>query len=502
MFRKSILWKMVLGLFLIILFSSVFLYWIAERQQMDSCTDQIIRDLNNLKANTQVYVRQLLVLDGQNNDETSYRNVAQEMVQELYLVNGCYGAAYTNDGELLYTMRADLFENVVNEDFERALNGMAAFTIFYPGEGQMAVAFSMPVVVIEETVGILRYLVDYSSLYRQGQQTVEMVLKSCMAAFAVIFLMAVILLVGVLRPIRRLSGISRQVTEGLGAEKIDEGVFQNLEEERGPDEIGRLATDMGTMLTLLDGQFARMKEDKKQILELLESRQEFYNNMTHELKTPLTVIQGYADLLESAPKDEILREKAVFHIRGESERLYRMVLQLLDLAKRQQPEKKEQVELAPFIQEICDAMRVRAERYGMHLEIELPERLSVAAQKERLRQVFVNLLDNALKYGIQGGRIAVRGSFIRREDSEEGTAVVRVENQGFLAKEVCEQIFEPFYRVSKEASREKGSAGLGLSLCRQAMEEQGGRIEADCEAGVVCFTLYFVQASLQEVLHE
>lgn len=165
MFRKSILWKMILGLILIFSLGSLFLYWMVERQEEDSRTDQIIRDLNSLKANTQVYVRQLLILDGQSNDENSYRQVAEEMVEELYLVNGCYAAAYTVDGELLYTGRTDLFEDAEGGDFARAKKGIAAFTVFYPGEEQMAVTFSMPVVVLDETVGILRFWVDYSMLY-------------------------------------------------------------------------------------------------------------------------------------------------------------------------------------------------------------------------------------------------------------------------------------------------------------------------------------------------
>lgn len=501
MFRKSILWKVTLGLFLIIVSGSVVLYLLVERQENDSNTDQIIRDLNNLKANTQVYIQHLLVLDGQNNDETSYRNVAQEMVQELYQVNGSYGAAYANDGELIYAMRPDLFDNTVDEDFRRAMEGVTAFTIFYPGEGQMAVTFSMPVVVMDETVGILRYLVDYSSLYRQGRETADMVLKSCLIVFAVIFLMTVLLLSGVLRPIRRLSEISRRVTEGLDAEKIDEAVFESLSEERGQDEVGRLAEDMGTMLMLLDGQFAGMREDKRRILELLQSRQEFYNNVTHELKTPLTVIQGYAGLLETAAEDEELKKKALSHIRSESERLYRMVLQLLDLARRQQPGKRTRVDLPSLVRSVCSAMEVRAGRYGMTLETRLPQELPVWAQEERLRQVFVNLLDNAIKYGREGCPIIVTGGPQETAPGKEEIAV-RVENSGFLAPEKRERIFEPFYRVSREEAREKGSAGLGLSLCRQIMEEQGGRIEAECGEERVSFILYFSAAPSGEASYE
>ncbi len=492
MFRKSILWRLLGGLLLIFAVGSLFLYWMVQRQEQESRLDQIADDLTTLKANSQVYIRQLLVLDGQNNDERSYRLVAREMVQELYQINGCYPAAYTSEGELLYAVRSDLFESAPEEDFARAMAGTDAFTVFYLNEEQMTVTFSMPVEVVDETVGILRFWVDYSALYQQGRDTADMVLKSCMLVFALIFAVALILISQMLRPIRRLSRISRQVTEGLTREEIDPAVFENLERDQGPDEVGRLAQDMGTMLLLLDEQFDRMKEDKERILELMKSRQEFYNNVTHELKTPLTVIQGYAGLLETAGDDEELKSKAVTHIQNESGRLYRMVLQLLDLSRRRMAGKKEPVELRPLIASVAESMEVRASRYGIGFVRNLEEGLWVLAEEERVHQVIVNLFDNAIKYGREGCPVTVDG---RRQDSQ---IVIEISNQGFLPPEDREKVFEPFYRISKEASREKGSAGLGLPLCRQLMEEQGGSIEADCRDGRVIFILTFTAAVSQQ----
>ncbi len=476
---------MIGGLLLIFAAGSLFLYWMVQNQEQESRLGQIADDLGTLKANSQVYIRQLLVLDGQNNDERSYRLVAAEMVQELYQINGCYPAAYTSDGELLYALRQDLFESAPTEDFGRAMAGHDAFTVFYPGEEQMAVTFSMAVEVVDETVGILRFWVDYSSLYQQGRDTADMVLKSCMLVFSLIFVTALLLISGILRPIGRLSRISRQVTDDLSKEEIRPEVFESLERDSGPDEVGRLAEDMETMLLLLDEQFARMKEDKAQILELMESRQEFYNNATHELKTPLTVIQGYAGLLESAGADEELRDKAVTHIRNESGRLYRLVLQLLDLSRKRMAGPKEEVDLGRLIVSVSDAMSVRAGRYGISFVLELEEGLRIQAEEERVRQVIVNLFDNAIKYGCEEQPVVVSGR--RKED----WIVAEIRNQGFLSEEDREKVFEPFYRVSREISREKGSSGLGLPLCRQIMEEQGGRIEADSRDGMVIFTLYF-----------
>ena len=508
MFRKSILWKMVLGLSCIFLLGGIFLYWMVDSQVEQSRTDQIVRDLNSLKANSQVYIRQMLILDGHNNNEESYRLVAEDIVGELYQIGGSHVAAYSLDGQLLYASKWELFEGARREDLERALQGKAAFTTDYPEQDQMIVTFSTPVAVAERVVGILRFWVDYSSLYRQGRETTDLVVQSCMVVFGLIFAVTLLLVSGILRPVKRLSDISRRVTAGLKEEQVDPAALDSLAETDRSDEVGQLAGDMESMLCLLQEQFDGMKADKAHILELLKSRQDFYNNVTHELKTPLTVIQGYSELLVSAGEDPALREKAVGHIRNESDRLYKMVLQLLEMAQRHHIGEKKPVELGSLIAGLTDAMGLRAQRYGMTFQVELEPNLWVLGEEERIRPVFVNLFDNAIKYGEKGSQIRISGGWMmtdevehgseaervaksERETMEEGKICLRISNRGFLSERDQEKIFEPFYRVSKEVSREMGSAGLGLSLCRQLMEEQDGQIEATYEEEQVVFTLIF-----------
>ena len=495
MFRKSILWKIVVGLACIFLVGGVLLYWLVDNRVEQSRMDQIVRDMNSLKANSQVYIRQLLILDGHNNNEESYRLVAEDMIVELYQIGGSHVAAYGLDGQLLSASKAELFETARREDLERALQGSAAFTTDYPESDQMTVTFSTPVMVADRLVGILRFWMDYSSLYRQGRETTDLVVQSCMLVFGLIFGMTLLLVSGIMKPVRRLSHISRQVTNGLKEEQIDPIALEELSETDRTDEVGQLAVDMETMLCLLEEQFTAMKADKAHILELLKSRQEFYNNVTHELKTPLTVIQGYSELLVTAGEDPGLREKAVGHIRNESDRLYKMVLQLLEMAQRHHIGEKKPVDLGVVIAGLTDAMRLRADRYGMSFSVEMEPDLWVMGEEERIRPVFVNLFDNAIKYGEKDSVIGVTGGWITgREETASETSrqiCLRISNRGFLSEKDRERIFEPFYRVSKEASREMGSAGLGLSLCRQLMEEQDGCIEAAYEEEQVVFTLWF-----------
>ncbi len=494
---------MVLGLSCIFLVGGILLYWLVDSRVEQSRIDQIVRDMNSLKANSQVYIRQLLILDGHNNNEESYRLVAEDIVAELYQISGSHVAAYGMDGQLLSASKVELFETARREDLERALQGSAAFTTDYPDAEQMTVTFSTPVMVADRVVGILRFWMDYSSLYRQGRETMDLVIQSCMVFFGLIFAVTLLLVSGILRPVRRLSDISRQVTDGLKEERIDPVALESLAETDRTDEVGQLAGDMESMLCLLQEQFDAMKADKTHILELLKSRQEFYNNVTHELKTPLTVIQGYSELLVTAGDDLTLREKAVGHIRNESDRLYKMVLQLLEMAQRHHVGEKKPVDLGAVIAGLTDAMRLRAERYGMSFFVDIESDLWVLGEEERIRPVFVNLFDNAIKYGEKGSQIRVAGGWVPGLDSAGGGETkrqicLRISNRGFLSEKDRERIFEPFYRVSKEVSREMGSAGLGLSLCRQLMEEQEGRIEAAYEEDQVVFTLIFGNGMVKE----
>ena len=127
---------------------------------------------------------------------------------------------------------------------------------------------------------------------------------------------------------------------------------------------------------------------------------------------------------------------------------------------------------------VAQALRIKAKRYEMQIETDFTEDLWVQGIGERLRQVLVNLVDNAIKYGDSHTTISVRGY------KEGGDILLSVCNFGKgLCTEEQERIFEPFYRVDKNYSRERGSSGLGLSICKKIMEEQKGSIAVQSVPG-------------------
>ncbi|MCD8329903.1 MAG: HAMP domain-containing histidine kinase, partial [Lachnospiraceae bacterium] len=285
----------------------------------------------------------------------------------------------------------------------------------------------------------------------------------------------------------QLSGHSRQAARRMREEEMDQIPAVPEPLMRRQDEIGVLAENYSRMLDTVQEQFHRIEGDRMQIQELLESRQEFFDQAAHELKTPLTVIRGYAQLLqEDGGEDRALWETGLDQILRESDRLQRMVRQLLDLRSRPQETERTWIDLTGLARNVAESMELKARRYGNTLRVMGPEGCRILGQEELIRQLLVNLVDNAIKYGEENTPIEI-------ETGENRAGIyLTVKNSGpGLSPEELEHIFEPFYRVDKARSREQGSAGLGLTLCRKIAEAHQGLLTAESEPGRTVFRITF-----------
>ncbi len=305
MFRKKeeirfgIRAKMMTGLLLIFLVSGLILYWICAGLLEQNREIQISRELQTIRENTEIYVRQSLILNDANNDEKSFWTLAPEMAEELKSTGMDALAVYANDGTLL-AGEVEGFEKLSREqDLLKALNGEAAFTMTYPKGEQLEVFFSMPVNVVGNMVGIIRCRLNYTTLWQQGQQMEENILKTAGLVFAAAFVLIAVFLNRILIPVGKLTKVSRQMTQELEKNRINTELLSGLTNSERKDEIGELFRNYSVMLHRTGQYIGKIQDDRDRISELLESRQEFYNNVTHELKTPLTTIQGYAQLLEA-----------------------------------------------------------------------------------------------------------------------------------------------------------------------------------------------------------
>jgi two-component system, OmpR family, phosphate regulon sensor histidine kinase PhoR len=236
--------------------------------------------------------------------------------------------------------------------------------------------------------------------------------------------------------------------------------------------------------------------DLTEMRRLEAMRRDFVANVSHELKTPLTSISGYAEtLLTDTPDGETTR-RFLTTIVGNARRMQRLVDNLLDLARleggRWQPE-REPIDIAEAAQDTWNALRNGSRAVAVEFEVEIASDAdTVIADADAVRQVLTNLLDNSLRYTPPGGRIVCRS---RLEGG--GVAISVADNGAGIVPEHLPRIFERFYRSDPSRSRDEGGTGLGLAIVKHLVEAHGGRVSAESGRGVgTTITCWFPNAEV------
>lgn len=202
--------------------------------------------------------------------------------------------------------------------------------------------------------------------------------------------------------------------------------------------------------------------DVTRLRKLEIMRSEFVANVTHELKTPLTSIRGYIELLKSGERDAETAQSFYEIIEIEAERLQKLtddLLQLSDIENGAAEPELTPVLIAETVRKVADTLRPEAESRRIALHTFVEEGLSVRANPRRLYQLIKNLMENAVKYNRDGGAVNLSAA------SERGVAVIRVHDTGIgIPPEHLDRIFERFYRVDKGRSRELGGTASACPL--------------------------------------
>ncbi len=488
-FFHSILFRISLWILLPGIAGMLLVVYFVGIQMQHQIEKQITEEMQRVRDNSLLYVRQTLLLKNSRMDAISFKMYKNEI--EKQLSNAGYREIFLcgPEGTLL---EGDLkaFElRKEQEDFIRAKEQESAFLVHYGSSGQCEVYFSMPVNLNGQFIGIISSVFDYGELYRGQSDTIERMVWIAVVVFTLICLIIWFTIYRILLPIRRLSQAANEISSHLSDGRQGSMILDKLQLQGRKDEIGELCSNYMEMLQVTEEQFQKIREDKDRILTLWSGRQEFYNNVTHELKTPLTTISGYAQLMEkNGPGDEELFYTGTGHILKESTRLHRMVVQLLELQDKADAEDTRRLNLTEIVENVTETMKIKANRYDNTLTLKrTKECLPVVGKEDKIRQVLINVIDNAIKYGEPGKPIPIQ---ITRQD---GQVQITVSNQGQgIRKDELKTIFEPFYRADKGLSREMGSSGLGLSIAARIMEEHQGYIKADSIPGKeTVFTICF-----------
>jgi heavy metal sensor kinase len=253
-----------------------------------------------------------------------------------------------------------------------------------------------------------------------------------------------------LAPVERMTERAQSIT----ADRLGE----RLPVHNPDDEMGRLAMVFNQTLTRLETSFEQMRR--------------FTADVSHELRTPLTAIRSVGEVGLRGHRDEAGYRAMVGSMLEEADRLASLVDRLLTLSRaetRQARLSRDVFELAPLVDEVAGHLSVLAEEKGQSIEVVHDATPAAIADRLVLRQALINLVDNAIKFTPEKGRIRIRIS------ASEGDAVIDVADSGHgIPADAAAHIFDRFYRVA-EGSGEAGS-GLGLSISKTAVEANGGRL--------------------------
>jgi two-component system, OmpR family, phosphate regulon sensor histidine kinase PhoR len=464
--RISIKYKAVLFLaFLLFLALGVSSYLVLQgiaQNQQQRYESQLVQQTKT--AN--LYIRQDYAKTTDVEIEPFMKSRGYDLARQIGQMTGTQVVIYDLKGQEIGNSSPGLNSIDVQDIMPYALQNKTTYQI--TGE---SLYYLSPIVISSEQVGIVRF---YYSL--EEEHAFYNTIKGLFISVgSIIFLFSFIL--GYMY-FRRITDVIHGLM--LSVENVKQGKYKEIPELHRRDELGDLRQGIYYMSSQIEQSMESMRSEQQKLtlavekLKALEQQQrQFIGNVTHEFKTPLTVIKAYIDLMEMYPDDEKLVFDAKENIGKETKRLYEMVdktLQLAALEKYEFELDMQVISIDELLKEICGRMEGKIQKQGLHLYMDTKPVL-VYADRESLFQIFINLIDNAIKYNNPQGKIYVK-SYIK--DNE---ANIEIKDTGIgIPKESKDLIFEPFYTVDKTRSRQFGGTGLGLALVKQLVEKQQGSI--------------------------
>ncbi|WP_438444441.1 sensor histidine kinase [Gorillibacterium sp. sgz5001074] len=266
-----------------------------------------------------------------------------------------------------------------------------------------------------------------------------------------------------------------------GLAEISKGHFHFRVAQRSKDELGSLAASINKMAEALQ---KTIDEERK----AERTKNELITNVSHDLRTPLTLIMGYLRLLKDKHYEDSKQADNYLQIAyGKSEKLKALIDDLFEYTKLSNQiihMNPERVCLNELLEQLSEELVTYAEENGLHLEREITgERMVLSMDAHKIIRVFENLLGNAVKYSHSPGTIRVR--LIREEP---GWALVTISNRGEpIPQEELPRLFDRFYRVDASRTSSSGGSGLGLAIAKSIVEAHKGEIWAECEGEDIRF---------------
>lgn len=463
-FRISIQQKILISCSVVLFAGLSLLLYAAYSLTEHNLNRTVLKDMTETAKNVELYVKQYFLIHNTELTAAMLEAEAKNATMELAGEIGSPLEIYSTDGRLLSEAAQD---SPPGKSFSRAASGESYYALTKLGS-QVQAELTGPILSDGQIVGIYRYTRNYSEIYKESKDFKSLITNSAAGIFTLIFLTSLALARQLAKPIRLLT---------LASEKVAEGDFKLDLQIHSRDEIGELADRFRQMVQRIKDQIGIIERDRDALQASQKESKAFFDHVTHELKTPLTTILGYTQMMrENGFSDPEFFDKGTAYIMNESRRLNRLVMDILELSKASSAEfayRFETVNFSELIRETCEEMNMRGKRYGIRIDSSGVEAaISITGDRSKLKEALVNVIDNAIKYGSVHSDVVVEAV-----SSYDGTVTVKVTDRGDgIPEEYLQRLFEPFYRAPGHASRDRESAGLGLSIVKSIMEKHGGMV--------------------------
>ncbi|WP_434564414.1 HAMP domain-containing sensor histidine kinase [Thermoanaerobacterium thermosaccharolyticum] len=391
--------------------------------------------------------------------------------EPFYTNTNFYGALYSYPDMRL--LESNLSKDVLNRYIDLKNDFLGKFKTIQIGDDTWRI-YSEPVYADQKIIGII--------VLAQPLNLAEIAMNNLFQLFIILipFLIVISILGGfllanrALRPISYMTKIAREISMGDLSKRLNL-LYTN-------DEVGHLAQTFDMMIDKID--------------ESIKKQKQFTNDASHELRTPIAVIQGQAESMLENNHDIEEYKRTLSIIFDEARHMGKLVSNLLLLARSDSNTDKlnmESLNFSELLEGIVEELKPVAKSNNVDLCLTKNELSYIYGDQTRLTQLFYNIIDNAIKYNLPGGHINVvvenNGYYIKTSIQDTGIGI---------PEEHINHIFERFYRVDKARSRQSGGNGLGLSICQWIATVHGGKIDVISKEGHGSTFIVWLPANLEK----
>jgi signal transduction histidine kinase len=475
----------IIGTNILLLFITFLIVSVVVIKGLDTANTQMV--VNSLIHQADICVtsikQELLTGDSPSDNSQELENRAKDFALRLSSETGMRVMIFTNEKTLSADSNRSEYADINFTELDNVLEGNRTYVIRQEQKSRF-IYFAFPIMQQNIVLGEVILVYPMGNIDKQALNVQTYLMISFVLGLFIILIISLFLTSKITKPVVRLK---------KHAEKISSGDYSQRMPVRGTDEVSELSAAFNRMseeiqirIDIINSEKQKLNNTLDELYRMQEKQKQFISNISHELKTPMTTIIGYVDLLKTKQTPEVFK-KSINYLESAGERLLRLVEDLIDLSLLTRSEfeiEPEQIDLSELVRDIAGQMSLKANKFDIEIETSLPQTCLIYADPVRIKQALVNILDNAIKYS-HGGKIIITvtiiGHFIHIKIQDTGIGIP----EGMLQK-----IFEPFQRVDKARSRKLGGTGLGLAIVKEIVTRHGGSIDIQsCEGKGTTVTL-------------